>query len=654
MSAECLIETCENLVGVPSYHYQPVFAQVVRAAIEKFRPDAVAVELPATIAGEMDWLVSCWPDLAVSVSKETFIPCVSGDSIIEAYRLARQKRLPAFCVDLDVADPIHRSKVNLPSCEFASRVGRQQFLETTDALEATAGPPAGGDLAREAFMAQRLSELMKQFRCVMWVGGMAHWTRMAQRLRSGNFTGPAVRVIRSRTFRRAKLSPTALYKMTGRTPFQLARYAKTPCRYDEWQTVRALGLAACQSKADVTLRIAGHDAPADESAEPVSASVDVARMLIYARNFAASSGIREMPGLGELLTAASATLGNRYAGRLYLIAMRERDGAQTHGLPSLTYERKDGKQGYRLEGRWLTAEPYWPSPGSRSLWVAQQLDATRKMQAPYASVPKAKDGDPWEWMAYPSDETAYEAFVRYVLEHASLPDSQESKSFPFQAGLRDGVDVRDTIRHWKDGTVYVREQANAQLRITNAVIDFSNRSERSEILQGKAEGKEDAGWTDPSFKHVGSCSREASDPVLLQDTPCRVTLRRRDFSLVSLDCPNWLKDPTSGRTFYDNVILPLVKLRHEKPSDNLYGWLEIMFRFCARKVVAYYAAYAPSRRIKQIARRHRVRLAYIPLSRIPKPLLKLNRTFRFIRLTKLQREEFLKTIADQKNAWIQK
>ena len=28
-----LVETHENLVAVPSYHYQPVFAQAVRAAI---------------------------------------------------------------------------------------------------------------------------------------------------------------------------------------------------------------------------------------------------------------------------------------------------------------------------------------------------------------------------------------------------------------------------------------------------------------------------------------------------------------------------------------------------------------------------------------------------------------------------------------------
>jgi hypothetical protein len=274
------------------------------------------------------------------------------------------------------------------------------------------------------------------------------------------------------------------------------------------------------------------------------------------------------------------------------------------------------------------------------------------MREPYANVSKAKEGEKLVWAAYPSDETAYESFVRYILEHASLPASQESMSFPFQAGLRDGVDVRDTIRHWKDGTVYVCEQANAQLRITNAIVDFTSQSERSWVLRGEARDKWDAGWTDPSSSHVGTCSREATEPTKLQDQPFHVGLRRRDFSLVSLDCPNFVKD-TRKKTFWDQVILPLVYLVKKK-DDNLYGWLDIMFRFCQRKTVAYYSAYVPSSRVTRIARKHHVRLVHIPLSRIPKPLLARNRTFRFMNLTRTQWEELLKAIADQKNAWIPK
>jgi len=656
-------------------HYQPVFAQAVRAAMDKFQPDAVAVELADALTSEMDWLVSCWPAPVASVTEHELIPCVPGDSILEAYRLATARKIPKYCVDLDYCGEIKRSGVSLPAGEFAPRVGRL-FLEATDALLEQAGAPAEEDIAREAFMAARLVELMAQHRCVLWVGGMAHWTRIIQRLKQRNFSSPSVNIVPSRVIRRARLAPTALFKMTSRMPFLLARYTKAPDRYDESEAIRALGLAACRSKATVSLRIEGQQADAeDELPEPPAASVDVAKMLLYARNLAAYSGIREMPGLGELLTASSATMGNRYAGRLYQIAMHEHLTAKSRDLSPLTYESEGEVQGYRLDGQWLNAEPYWKAPDSSGkMWIVQQDAAAKKMREPYADVAKAKEGEKLGWAAYPSDETAYEAFVRYILEHASLPDSQESKSFPFQSGLRDGVDVRDTIRHWKDGVVYVREQANAQLRVTNAIIDFTSQSERSWILRGEARDQYRAGWVDPSSSHVGTCSREATEQQELQNQPFHISLRRRDLSLVSLDCPNYLKDETK-KTFYDQVILPLVKLvdrakrydnvtgGHFAPGDvsttgqrrdvdDLYGWLEIMFRFCQHKTVAYYAAYVPSQRIHRIARKNHVQLIHIPLSRIPKLLVERNRTFRFMNLTRTQWDELIKAIADQKNAWV--
>ena len=642
-----LVETYENLVAVPSHHYQPVFAQAVRAAMEKFQPDAVAVELADALKAEMDWLVSCWPAPVASVTEHEIFPCVPGDSIMEAYRQATMRKIPTFCVDLDFFGEIKRSRVSLPSCEFAPRVGRL-FLEVTDALEEQAGPAADGDVAREAFMAGRLAELMAKHRCVIWVGGMAHWTRIVRRLQNRDFTGPQVKIVPSRVIRRVRLAPTALAKMTGRIPFLLARYAKAPDRYDEAAALRSLGLAACRSKAKVSLQIEGRKPDAeDELPESPVASVDVAKMLLYARNLAAYSGVREIPGLGELLTASSATMGNRYAGRLYQIAMHEHLTAKSRDLAPLTYEGDGKVQGYRLEGKWIQAEPYWKPPGDTGkMWVVQQDDAAKKMREPYANISKAKEGEKLGWAGYPTDEIAYEAFVRYVLEHASLPDSQESKSFPFQSGLRDGVDVRDTIRHWKDGVVYVREQANAQLRVTNGIIDFSSRTERSAVLQG---GKP-AGWIDPSFDHVGSCSREATELKVLQEHPCYAAYHRRDLSLVSLDCPNWLKDETQ-KTFYDRVILPLLGL-HRRGADNLYGWLEIFFRFCKRKTVVYYAAYVPSQRIHRIARKHHVRLIHIPLLRIPKPLLERNRAFRFLHLTRPQWDELRRAVAEHQNAWI--
>ena len=57
---------------------------------------------------------------------------------------------------------------------------------------------------------------------------------------------------------------------------------------------------------------------------------------------------------------------------------------------------------------------------------------------------------------------------------------------------------------------------------------------------------------------MGSASREIRHDVI-QDVPCHVTLRHREFSLITLDVPTWLEADDS-QSFYGRVIKPLVDL----------------------------------------------------------------------------------------------
>jgi hypothetical protein len=60
------------------------------------------------------------------------------------------------------------------------RAGSRLFLEARDSLE-NSSSPASWDTAREAHMAGSLTRLLAQGDTVMWVGGMAHWTRILAR-----------------------------------------------------------------------------------------------------------------------------------------------------------------------------------------------------------------------------------------------------------------------------------------------------------------------------------------------------------------------------------------------------------------------------------------------------------------------------------------
>ena len=111
------------------------------------------------------------------------------------------------------------------------------------------------------------------------------------------------------------------------------------------------------------------------------------------------------------------------------------------------------------------------------------------------------------WVGYPPDETEYEAFVEFVLRRVAAGN------------------------------------------ITHGIIDFTSRTERSAVLRGKGAGSLRAGWVDPDLVGVGSVSREARPHVILSDKPFNVTLRQREFSLVTLNAPTLIPGDDS-KSFY--------------------------------------------------------------------------------------------------------
>ncbi|GAC1521215.1 MAG: hypothetical protein NVS3B10_22160 [Polyangiales bacterium] len=110
----------DNLLAVPSYHYDPVFAGHVRDAFATFRPTVVALELPAGLAPELEWALRCWPTPVCVLGRASFVPLVPGDSVVEAYRLARRDGVPVRLIDLRHDAPIDHPQIRLPGADARS------------------------------------------------------------------------------------------------------------------------------------------------------------------------------------------------------------------------------------------------------------------------------------------------------------------------------------------------------------------------------------------------------------------------------------------------------------------------------------------------------------------------------------------------------
>lgn len=188
------------------------------------------------------------------------------------------------------------------------RAGAGLFLEAADALWAGVTLERWDD-AREAHMARRLAQLLARGETVLWVGGMLHWTRMVRRINGGNFDAPSVDLTRYSSFKRMRLAPSAMYRITGgRLPWLIAHYAQVPSAYEEFAAMQTLCLEATKSsvqEASTLVPIEQSDDRNTLDEIEACAPIDIARTLQYARNLAAIEDLRERPNLAEVMTAAA-------------------------------------------------------------------------------------------------------------------------------------------------------------------------------------------------------------------------------------------------------------------------------------------------------------------------------------------------------------
>ena len=486
-------------------------------------------------------------------------------------------------------------------------------------------------------MAAALAALMAQHVSVLWVGGFAHWARIVERLRSRDFAAPDTVPAPRRRFTRARLGPSALMRLTGLYPSMVAAFARAPQEFDPFDAMRRLLHEAAKPAPDGQGTPPVGEARKMLPAEP-AAAIDLARTGLYARNLAATARISEQPQLAELVLAASATIGPRYAARLFELATAEPLSTPGEALDALTFEvdphtrgSDQVEAGFCFRGRRLSAEPWFPVP-----WpildppdVAQLTREAR--DAEYEGLPDARPGEAFHWHAYPPDQDAYEEFVRYALRRASQRDLVDGPSVPFVSGLEGGLDVRTTIRFWHEDQVYVRRHLQGSESIRNGVIDWTSRAEDSEILRGG--GGREPGWNDPDSTVIGCVSRVVGHETIAKQGQSEVTRRTREWSFVTLDHPTFETRPATG-AFWNRVIMPLVDL--EKGRDDVYGWLELVFTFCEGKPFVYYSQYVPSARIYALARSHKVRLRWCPLGRLSATLVARHRFWRQLWLSDSQ------------------
>jgi len=446
-----------NVRLVPLVHNKVEFALEVRRQFSSFEPEILAVEYPATIGERILEGIKRLPLLSVVYYEQDdhtfmYLPLEPTDGQVEALRLAVSKGLPVHFIDRDT-EGYPRDRTPMPDPYAIQRIGYGRYCRSY--LEMYPEPLEGPqDQLRERTMAYHLQQLDQRGKKVLFVGGLHHLPGLLAYLEK-----PQVPVI-ARTHRPgvmlAHLHEESSREITSEMPFFAALYEEFRSSASGTEPDRLAAIDLLIDRATQSYE--------REHKEEVSAG-QVRVFNRFVMNYAHLTGYLT-PDLYQILIAARGAVDDNFAYEVWEHATRYPWQTESPGLPTL-----------RLRGEDLFLD-------QKKIRFHRQLKSLRRRLVPLPVKRRQKERFPGEWKeafkghsicSYQPEDIVVEGFGDYIKKRALKEKAEEqSRVVPFVSSMMDGIDIRETLRNLKGGTIYVRENIPLKGRVGSVVFIFDH------------------------------------------------------------------------------------------------------------------------------------------------------------------------------------
>jgi hypothetical protein len=211
--------------------------------------------------------------------------------------------------------------------------------------------------------------------------------------------------------------------------------------------------------------------------------------------------------------------------------------------------------------------------------------------------------------SHPPEDLVVEGWGHYIKKKAGqILASENSRTIPFTSSLLDGIDLRETIRNWHEGKLYVKDNRPLRGKVGSVVLIFDeDQSGESKPERfpwrvtwlGEHEQESDmAFYATPSGQHlVGpGISRCQYGGFMLTYPPMRV---------------------------YDIWQDPFFEMASSKSERLLLAAID----YCEQSQIAYIAAKPPRSWFHSVASRYRKKIIYLPIGMFSPVFLKKIRSF---------------------------
>jgi hypothetical protein len=463
----------DRITLVPVLHGSGDFAIAVRRLMLEQSFDGLAVPLPASFQERVEYSIALLPTPSIVLQRElpdyfssereddaedssadrcSYVPVDPCQPVIAALRFAIDERLPRYFIDLET-NRFEPPTAVVPDPYALKKVTLEQFAAAT--LPIVPPPQSEQHQARIVHMAAELRRLEQKHQRLLVLCALTDWPWLRDAFRDRSETQVEHDVVdEAEAF---AIDPATFIFLLGELPFITALYERARAELEDDENLSVDGIKE--------LMLVARDRYRDDfkrRARKITPHL-LRQCLKYVRNLSLIDG-RLTPDLYSLVVASQQTCGDAFAVH---VAETARDyslvGFSPFPLVKLGIERARLPDGdtVALDNR---------LPGQPMVWRSVQL--SRK--------PKKPEKDQWlmRWNPYsqcswPPEDEQIETFRAHLFDRAkAVMGADLARTEPFTTSIMDGVDIRDTLRHWYEEKIFVKILPPSRGRLDCVVMLF--------------------------------------------------------------------------------------------------------------------------------------------------------------------------------------
>ncbi len=478
-----VLQIGNQVTALPVVHGSGDFAWEVRRRMLSRPVDCLAIPLPASFQGSVIAAILELPHPSVVYQRDwtafggepeiddqtptanydpgiNYVPIDPCQPVIAAIRLALEEHWPIRFIDIETSRFVTYSRL-FPDPYALKKVSLSQYAASV--LPVVRPPRNRQRRRRIEHLAFQLKNLCVDFQNIVFVCDLLDWIWIRQAFFTPSI--PAGNHEPTGETQRASVRVETLYFMLGELPFvtglyERARRTLEPDHNLSIDGVKELLLAAR----------AAYDEDFGKRARKITPKL-LGSCLKYIRNLSLIEHAFS-PQLTTIVTAAQQTAGDQFAMHV-LETAKTYPYTESPQLPPVDF----GIGRVNLpNGETVPAVSRLPGPPV--VWKTLKLCPRPERE----KIERWKlSWNPYSQCSWPPEDKLIENFRSAVFDRAQQLLGQDlAKTEKFTTSVKDGIDIRDTLRHWYEGDIYVKVMPPNRGKLDAVVMLFDSPADPRE------------------------------------------------------------------------------------------------------------------------------------------------------------------------------